>query len=198
MSAEKIVEKILSEAQAEAQALLEKARAQAQEIRQQAQLEAQRQAEQILAQAREEAQNRRRAHLSQARLAARNAVLSARRAVLDRVFSEAQSRLQQMPTDEYRAWLLQTIPQAVQTGDEELILSPSDKQALGEAFLRELNAKLAQMGKRGQLKFSSETRELGRGFVLKGRNVETNMTLNMLLKQAQEELEIDVARLLFS
>lgn len=198
MSAEKIVEKILSDARTEAQAILEKARAQAQEIRHQAQIEAQRQAEQILTQAREEAQSRRRAQISQAQLAARNAVLSARRAMLDRVFSEAQSRLEQMPAGEYRAWLLQTIPQAVQTGDEELILSPSDQQALGEAFLRELNSKLAQMGKRGQIKFANERRELGRGFVLKGRNVETNMTLRMLLKQAQEELEIDVARLLFA
>ncbi|MCI2430809.1 V-type ATP synthase subunit E [Candidatus Acetothermia bacterium] len=198
MSAEKIVEKILSEARAEAQSILEKARAQTQEIRQQAQTEAQRQAEQILTQAREEAQSRRRAQLSQAQLAARNAVLNARRTALTQVFTEAETRLQQMPADDYRAWLLQMIPQAAQRGDEELILSTSDRQALEEAFLRELNEKLSQMGKRGQMKFSSETRELGRGFVLKGTNSETNMTLTMLLKQAQEELEMDVARLLFS
>lgn len=197
MSAEKIVEKILSDARAEAQRILENARAQAQQIRQQGQSEAQRQFGQILTQAREEAQSRRRAHLSQAQLAARNAVLGARRAVLDKVFAEAQARLQQMPMNEYRNWLLQAIPQAVRTGDEELMLPSADRQTLGEGFLRELNAKLAQLGKRGQLKFSDEARELGRGFVLKGENVETNMTLTMLLKRAQGELEIDVAHLLF-
>lgn len=198
MSAEKIIEKILSDAHAEAQHILADTRAQAQQLRQQAQAEAQRQYEQILAQAREEAQSRRRAHQSQAQLAARGAVLSARRAVLDRVFAEARARLEQMSIGEYKAWLLQTILQAVQTGDEELLLSPQDKQALGEVFLKELNSKLSQMGKRGQLKYSRETRELGRGFVLKGQTFESNASLAMLLRRAQEKLEIEIARKLFT
>ncbi len=198
MSAEKIVERILRDARAEAQRILEEARAQAQQIRQQAQDEAQRQSAQILTQARAEAQSRRRAHLSQAQLAARNAVLSARRAALDRVFAEAQARLQQMPLHEYRAWLLEAISQAAQTGDEGLILPSADRQTLGADFLRELNAKLAQLGKRGQIRFSNETRELGRGFVLQGQHVETNMTLTLLLKRAQADLEIDVAQMLFN
>lgn len=198
MSAEKIVEKILSDARAEAQRLLESAQQQANHIREQARAEAQRQRELILAQAHEEAQSRRRAQLATAQAASRNAVLAARRAVLDKVFAEVSARLTVLPLNEYRNWLSQLIVQAAETGEEELILSASDKQALGDGFLKEVNTQLVKQGKKGTLRFSAETRTVGRGFVLKGRNSEINATVQTLLRQAQNELEIEVARMLFT
>ncbi len=198
MSAEKIIEKILSDARAEAQRLLESARAQAAQIHEQAQREAQRQRELILAQAREEAQSRRRAQLAAATAAARNAVLEAKRAVLKQVFEQAAAKLDTMPAHDYKNWLLRLIVQAVETGDEEVILSPADRQVLGEAFIKEANAQLAQQKKRGALRLSLETRDIGRGFVLKGVNSEINVTVATLLRRAQDELEIEVAKLLFS
>ncbi len=198
MSAEKIVEKILSDARAEAQRILEAARQQAQQIREHAQSEAQRQRELILAQAREEAQSRRRAQLAAATAAARNAVLQAKRAVLEQVFEQAAAKLMAMPVTEYKDWLLRLLVDAVETGDEEVILSPADRQTLGEALIKEANAQLAKQGKKGALRLSLETRDLGRGFVLKGINSETNVTLKALLRRAHEELEIQVAQVLFS
>jgi V/A-type H+-transporting ATPase subunit E len=197
MSVEKIVEKILSDARAEAQRIVEGARAQAAQIREQAQLEAQRQRELILAQAHQEAQSRRRAQLALATAAARNALLAAKRAVLAKAFEQTAAKLLAMPASEYKSWLLRLIVHAVETGEEEVILSPADRQALGEAFIREANAQLAQHGKKGALKLSTEARDIGRGFVLKGRNSETNVTLKTLLRRAQEELEIEVAQMLF-
>ncbi len=197
MSAEKIVEKILSDAQAEAQRVLESARSQAAQIREQAEREAQRQRELILAQAQQEAQSRRRAQLAAATAAARNAVLAAKRAVLEKVFEQAAAKLAAMPAHEYKEWLVRLLVRAAETGDEEVILSPGDRQTLGEALVREANTHLAQHGKKGMLKLSLETRDLGRGFVLKGKNSETNVTLKTLLRRAQEELEIEVAQMLF-
>ncbi len=197
MSAEKIIEKILSDAQAEAERVRESARKQAVQIQEQAQREAQRQRELILAQAREEAQSRRRAQLAAANAAARNARLAARRAVLDLVFAQVAARLAALPQNEYRHWLLRLIPHAVETGEEEVILSPSDRQAFGEAFVKAANAQLVQHGKKGALKLSVETRDFGRGFVLKGKNNETNVTVATLLQRAQDALEIEVAQMLF-
>jgi V/A-type H+-transporting ATPase subunit E len=197
MSVEKIVEKILSDARAEAQHIVEGARAQAAQIREHAQSEAQRQRELILAQAHQEAQSRRAALLAEARAAARNAVLGAKRQVLARVFEQVAERLATMPAQEYKSWLLRLLVEASETGDEEVILSPGDRQTLGETLVREANAQLAQRGKKGALKLSAETRNFERGFVLKGRNSEINVTLEALLRRAQEELEIAVAQMLF-
>ncbi len=197
MSAEKIVEKILSDARAEAQRVLEGARAQAAQIREQAEREAQRQRELILAQAHQEAQSRRRAQIAAATAEARNAVLQAKRALLERVFSQAAERIMTLPANEYKSWLLRLLLKAVETGDEEVILSPGDRQTLGEALVREANAQLVQHGKKGALRLSLETRNIGRGFILKGKNSEINVTLKTLLRRVQDELEIDVARMLF-
>jgi len=197
MSVEKIVEKILSDARAEAQQMLESARSQAAQIREQAQLEAQRQRELILARAQQEAQSRRRAQLAAATAAARNAVLEAKRTVLAKVFEHVAERLATMPAPEYKSWLLRLLVESSETGDEEVILSPGDRQTLGETLVREANAQLEQRGKKGALRLSLETRNFERGFVLKGRNSEINVTLETLLRRAQEELEIEVARMLF-
>lgn len=197
MSAEKIIEKILSDARAEAQRTLEGARAQAAQIREHAQSEAQRQRDLILAQAREEAQSRRRAQLAAATAAARNAVLEAKRVVLGKVFAQAAARLAAMPVNEYKSWLLRLLLDAVETGEEEVILSSADRQTLGEAFIKEANAQLAKRGKKGALRLSVGTRDIGKGFVLKGVNSETNVTVATLLRRAQDELEIEVAQMLF-
>jgi V/A-type H+-transporting ATPase subunit E len=197
MSAEKIIEKILNDARAEAQRVLESAQAQAAQIHEQAEREAQRQRELIVAQARQEAHSRRRAHLAAATAAARNAVLAAKRALIERAFKQAAERIAAMPAGEYKSWLLRLIVHAAETGDEEVILSPADRQILGEAFIREANAQLAQHGKRGALRLSPETRDIGRGFVLKGKGSEMNVTVATLLRRAQDELEIEVAQMLF-
>ncbi len=197
MSAEKIVEKILSDARAEAERILESARSQAAQIREQAEREAQRQRELILAQAQLEVQSRRRAQIAAATAAARNAVLEAKRALLERVFSQVAERIMTMPANEYKSWLLRLLLKAVETGEEEVILSPGDRQTLGEALVREANAQLTQHGKKGALRLSLETRDIGRGFILKGKNSEINVTLKTLLRRAQDELEIEVARMLF-
>lgn len=197
MSAEKIVEKILSDARAEAERILEGARSQAAQIREQAKREAQQQRELILAQARQEAQSRRRAQIAAATAAARNAVLQTKRALLERVFSQVAEHITTMPVHEYKSWLLRLLVKAVETGDEEVILSPGDRQALGEAFVREANLQLAQQGKKGALRLSLETRDFERGFILKGKTSEINVTLKTLLRYAQDELEIEVARMLF-
>ncbi|MCL6642845.1 MAG: V-type ATP synthase subunit E, partial [Candidatus Bipolaricaulota bacterium] len=135
--------------------------------------------------------------LALATAAARNGLLDAKRAVLDKAFEQTAAKLLAMPVPEYKGWLLRLVVHAAETGEEEVILSPADRQVLGEAFVKEANAQLAKHGKKGALKLSAETRDIGRGCVLKGRNSETNVTLETLLRRAQEELEIEVAQMLF-
>jgi V/A-type H+-transporting ATPase subunit E len=195
MGVDKIVAKLISDAEAEAARILAEAEHEAGEIRRQGEEEAQAASEPILQAAEAEAQRRRRQHLALAELWARNKVLAAKREVLERVFQEAKERLGRLGSQEYRAFLKELLIRAAETGEEEIVLSP--RAVFDTNLLEEVNAELKRAGKAGSLKVAQEGRELDGGFVLRGRGYEVNVTFATLLRQAHEGLETEVARLLF-
>lgn len=202
MGVDKIVAKLLADAETEARRLLAEAEREAEEIRQRGEEEARTAQRPILEAAKAEAQRRRRQHLALAELEARNKVLAAKREVLDRVFKEAADRLGRLGSQEYRAFLRGLLIRAAETGEEEIILSPRDAAVFDTNFLEEVNAELKRVGKAGSLRLSAQTqaqagRELGGGFLLRSRGYEVNVTFAALLRQAREGLETEVARLLF-
>ncbi|MCR4404866.1 MAG: V-type ATP synthase subunit E [Candidatus Acetothermia bacterium] len=197
MGVDKIVAKLIADAEAEAARILEEAEREAKEILKRAEEEAQAASEPILQAAEKEAQRRRRRHLALAELEARNKVLAAKREVLDRVFAEAGERLGRLGTQEYRAFLRELLVRAAETGEEEILLSPRDAAVCDTNLLEEVNALLKRAGKAGSLKVAQEGRELDGGFVLRGQGYEVNVTFATLLRQAKEGLEAAVARLLF-
>jgi V/A-type H+-transporting ATPase subunit E len=197
MGVDKIVAKLISDAEAEAARILAEAEHAAGEIRRQGEEEAQAASEPILQAAEAEAQRRRRQHLALAELWARNKVLAAKREVLERVFQEAKERLGRLGSQEYRAFLKELLIRAAETGEEEIVLSPRDAAVFDTNLLEEVNAELKRAGKAGSLKVAQEGRELDGGFVLRGRGYEVNVTFATLLRQAHEGLETEVARLLF-
>ncbi len=197
MSVEKIVEKILEDARAEARRALEEAEREAAKIEAQSEAEAERVRASILKEAEEEAERRARQVLAEARLEAKQRVLAARRKALDRVFEEALRRLQQLPDEVYVELLKRLIVHAAETGREEIVLSPDDRAKLPAPFLKEVNEELHRRGKAGELTLSDEMRPLGGGVVLRSSRVEINASFPVLIERARERLEIDVARMLF-
>ncbi len=203
MGVDKIIQKLLSDAEAEAGRILAQAEQEAEEIRQQGEAEAQAAKQPILERAEAEAQRRRRQHLALAALWARNKVLAAKRELLDRVFKEATERLGRLGSQEYRAFLRELLLRAAETGEEEIILSPQDAAVFDTNLLEEVNSELKRAGKAGSLRLAQEEaqdgRELGetRGFILRGQGYEVNVTFATLLRQAREGLETAVAKLLF-
>lgn len=197
MSVEKIVEKILTDAKAEAERILEEAHREADRIRAQGEQDAKGAQQPILQEAKAEAQRRRRMHLSLAQLEARNKILAARRQALDGVFAEAAKRLAQLKDQEYLGFLKRLLIQATETGEEEIVLSPQDRAKLNANFLESVNAELRKAGKKGALRIAWENRDLGGGFVLRGQGYEVNVSFQVLIRQAKEHLESEVASLLF-
>jgi len=197
MSVEKIVEKILEDARAEAQRTLEEAEREAAKIEAQSEAEAERVRASILKDAQEKAERRARQVLAEARLEAKRRVLSARRKALERVFAEALRRLRRLPEEAYVELLKRLIVQAAETGREEIIVSPDDRAKLPASFLREVNEELRKRGKPGELTLSREMRPLGGGVVLRSSRVEINASFPVLIERVRERLEIDVAKMLF-
>jgi hypothetical protein len=85
---------------------------------------------------------------------------------------------------------------AVETGDEEVIVDKRDNR-INQDLIDQVNQQLSSKGK-GELKLSEQKQDIGAGFILKRGQIKTNVSLGVLLQQARKELEIDLAKELFT
>ncbi|MDQ7795051.1 MAG: V-type ATP synthase subunit E family protein, partial [bacterium] len=141
-----------------------------------------------LARAGREAEAARQRVVTAARLQARALLAQARRDVLEEVFRSARETLADLPG--YRQRLLEALV-AVAGGTETVVLSPRD-QSLGPWLIEEANRKLG-----GSLVLAGETRPLAGGFVLLAGPVEINVSLDVELEGLRDDLEPEVAGVLF-
>jgi len=120
----------------------------------------------------------------------RQMLLGAKQACIDEAFDRAARALRALPREEYVALLAKTAV-AAGTGCEEIVLSASDRENVGQAVVSAANAGGAAFT------LSDETRELGGGLVLKKGKVEINCAFDTQLRQLRQEMASDVAHTLF-
>lgn len=128
---------------------------------------------------------------------ARLARLRTQQSLLDTLFSRALARLRALPEEEAASFLAQVAARSSWRGDEEVILSGSDRARLGEPLVREANRALACLGRPAGLTLSEQTRPSGGGFFLKRGDVEMNCTFPQLLRTLREDESAAAARWLF-
>lgn len=215
---EKVIGKILADAEADAKEILDKAEAECAAIR--AKYEAETEAE---LEALREASDRECQALivrarSSAAMAKRNAVLEARAKLLDEAYAQAERQIKSMSGEQYLDMLQKMLRSALKRqleGEEEsirlygenispeayeVLLNGRDRAALGEklmtAFRGGYGAKLpaAAMSK---LRLSSDTASIDGGLILRCGLVETNCSLAMLMAENRRETEAKVSRILF-
>jgi len=195
MAFEDILNRILDDAKKKAREVEDEAKAEAQRIVEDAKKKAESIKAKLLEEAKSRTQEEGKRMLSLARLEARNLVLAQKRAALDAAFEEALKRLTSLPDGEYGKLVEKMLLEAVVTGEEEVIVSPSDRERL-ETILDEVNADLRKKGRKGKLKLSQETRDLNGGFVLRSDGVEINNSFSAILDSLREELEPDLLKIL--
>jgi len=127
----------------------------------------------------------------------RQMVLREKQSLIASVFDKALEKLSTMSSDEYEELLLNMIASSAK-GTEELILGPEDRARLGKDFINIANERLKNEGKRGQLRLSYSPQSLGGGFILKTGGISLNLTSPALLNVLRDELEPEVAKLLFA
>ena len=120
------------------------------------------------------------------------AVLAAKQQLIDEAFAGAAQRLSSLPQAEYID-LLAALAAENGSGDEELLLSAKDREAVGPAVVKAANARKAGAA----FRLSEETRETGGGLVLRRGRVELNCSFTEKLRQLRQEESSAVARLLF-
>lgn len=194
---EKIKEKILQDSEAKANSIIEDAKKQAQEIIDKANAKAAAKAEEIQKKAAAEAAEKLKISNSMLELEMRKELLNTKQQIIEETFQKALDALVNMEKGEYEATLTRLVLNAVETGEEEILFSKQDKARLADDFIGKLNKELVQAGKKGNLKLSDETRDIKGGFVLKAEGVELNYSFEALLRMYRDEIEPEVAAILF-
>ena len=197
MSLEKILERIERDAQGEVDEINKRASAAESEIINKAKEEAEALKAKMMEEAKEEAEQRKERLISTARLDLRKDLLAEKQEAINAAFEKAIDDLLSMDINKYRGLIRNMIVANVQTGDEEIILSERDKSRLGKNFLRDVNSRVADKGKKGRLTMSRETYNMAGGFVLRRGKIELNSSFESLFKSSRDELESEVSRILF-
>ena len=158
---EKIISRMEADAKAERDAVTAAAQQKAESIRHDYQATAD--TLQQEAQVRRQAQNAERLeHLNgSSQMACRQRVLAVKQEVIDEAFSQAAQQLTQLPAEQYVP-LLAALAADNGVGDEEILLSSADRQAVGQAVVDAANARKSGAA----FRLSDETRETGGGLVL--------------------------------
>lgn len=125
-------------------------------------------------------------------LACRQRVLAAKQQLIDEAFARTAQALTVLPQAEY-VDLLASLAAENGSGDEELLLSKTDRDAVGTAVVEAANAKKPGAA----FRLSEETRDTGGGLVLGRGRVELNCSFTEKLRQLRQEESSAVAQLLF-
>jgi V/A-type H+-transporting ATPase subunit E len=195
MEAQQVTEKILSDAQAEADKI--KSQAQEKQAAEQKKLDEQlddyKKQTKVLA---EKAAEDEKSHIIAAqRMALAKQLLDEKRKILDEVFESALRQLQKLPDDQYEKLIIKLLLESVETGDEEVIVGKNETR-IDQQLINRVNEQL-NPDKKGSLKLSGERQDIEGGFILRRNKIKTNVTFDVLLSNARKKLEIELAKELF-
>ncbi len=195
--ADRIIRRVLNDAQARAESIKAEADEQAKTFESEARQKANRKKEHILEQARKGAAEQKGRIIGVAQLETRKDLLSAKQEMIGEAFKKALDKLINLDDKTYLSVISNLLLSMVETGSETVIFSARDKEKITDKFWNEINETLEKQGKKGQLKLSEETREIQGGFILQAGGVEINCSFESLLEMKRDELEPEVAEMLF-
>jgi V/A-type H+-transporting ATPase subunit E len=195
MAFEDIVKKIHEDAQTEADSIRSIAQAEADAIREKAQRQGEEQRAELMQKAKQRADEHARRIETLAGLDMRKKVLKEKKDLIEQAFGRAEESIVNLPPADYRAFLKPLILTAVGSGNEEIIPSGRHRELFTDEFLNELNSELGP--ERGRLRLSNEDGDFSGGFILRDGKKETNLTLRSLLQSRHDQLEPEIAAILF-
>jgi V/A-type H+-transporting ATPase subunit E len=196
MEAKEVIEKILSEARSEADEIKKKAQVEADDYTKETEQQLSDFDKQTQQLAQNAADDKRQRILAASRMKNRKDVLAAKQKVLERVFENARESILSLDRDSYRGLFKHLISSAVQNGDEELIAG-RDEDVLDASLAEELNSDPA-FENAANLSFSQEKGDFDRGVLVRRGDVRINISLDVLLQMARENLETEIASELFA
>ena len=193
---DRISQRILEDAQAEAARIIEEAEERARSIKDRKTKEVEKSNQKLHEDNMAKAQDRKRRMLSAAELEMKKEVLAAKQQMIDEAMEKAKQAIMDMPKDEYRRVISKMLLESAQ-GHEEVVFSAADEKRLDQSLIDQVNQELKQQGKRGELSLSPERGEFEGGFILRSGGMEINNTFGAILRMSRNHLEARLAEILF-
>ena len=150
----------------------------------------------ILEEARERAARIESIAVSRAEMNKKQMLLEAKQQLISDTLREVLEEFRNMPQEQYRELLLDWISLRAQ-GTEMVIVSEWERESLGDDFLEAANERLREIDKEGNLTISYSPEYLGGGIILKKGGISDNLTFPAILNFMKEDLELEVATILF-
>ena len=196
MNAEQVVEKILSEARAEAEQIKAAAaeKCAAAEVELNSELaDYEKQTQGLAEQAAEDKKAR---MLATANMEIKKEYLAAKVTLLDEVFGKVRERIKGLSDSEYENLIASLMIKAVESGDEQVIVGAREER-IDHSLIKQINRKLGP-GYKGNLSLSGERANIGAGFILKRGKIQVNVSIDVLLTEARDKFEMELIEELFA
>ena len=196
METEQVVEKILSQAGAEADKILAEAKETGAEEEKQLAEQLSDYRDETRSLAETAAADKKLRMLAAARMDIRKELTAAKNAILDEVFAGAAKQISSLQEQEYQAFISSLMSKAVETGDEEVVIGKNESR-IDDSLIKQINGKLGS-GFKGGLHLAEDRADIEGGFILRRGNIQTNVSIEVMLAQVKEELETELGQELFS
>ncbi|CCY04250.1 v-type proton ATPase subunit E [Faecalibacterium sp. CAG:1138] len=189
---QKIIDKILSDAKHDAGEMLSEALKKAEALVAAKQSEADAEYDLSVEEARKAGEEVVRRRLTVADLEVKKLLLSAKKQAVDEAFEESLKKLLALPKEEYTALVGSMIASAADDGDV-VVISENDKNVLTKAVFDKISAKIGK-----KLTLSDTFGNFKGGVMLLGKGVDKNLTFESELALLRDEVEPEVAKIMFS
>lgn len=194
---EKIIAHIRADGDAEAKKILDAAAKQAEEIRAASFKEALSEYERLMQAGNAECEDILSGSRRIAEMEAKKSVLSVKQEMISAAFDAAREEIVNMPRDKYTQFLARMAAEAAASGMEEIVLNARDKAEVGKSVCKAANELLSAKGTPGKLTVSEDTADISGGVIVRFGGIETNCSIDALIRQRRSGLSTEVAAAMF-
>ena len=175
-------ENILAAAEEEKNKILSKKESAANEI-----------AQEILQKAEADAKSKKERVIYSDKLKVRNNKLAAKQEIIDEVFEKSINKLTELSKEQFLNFVKNSILSMNLTGKQTLILNETGLKFVDDSFIDELNKEV-----KATIALSKTAGNFKGGFILENNGIEINSTYEALVSSLRDELEFEVAKVLFN
>lgn len=150
-------------------------------------------AQEILDKAEVEAKSKKERVISSAKLKVRNNKLAAKQEIINEVFEKSVDELTKLSKEDFLNFVKNTISSMNLSGKQTLILNEAGLKFVDTSFIDDLNKNL-----NAQIILSETPGSFKGGFILENNGIEINSTYEALVSSLRDELEFEVAKVLFN
>ena len=127
----------------------------------------------------------------------KKSVLSVKQEMISAAFDAAREEIVNMPRDKYTQFLARMAAEAAASGMEEIVLNARDKAEVGKSVCKAANELLSAKGTPGKLTVSEDTADISGGVIVRFGGIETNCSIDALIRQRRSGLSTEVAAAMF-